>query len=418
MDYFITMITSVFENIWFSNNGINLTQLYLLSALGLTFAGIFQNASSIISDKVNRRFPFLIIAHVSQTIGMLIAVWIPNFLTFILYTFLMEWVSNETYRVVVGYHLIELCRDPQKDPKLHNPTKEFSKYRVFGSIGFAIAGPIVGYSINAINIIAQLSPTDGALGYQMLYSIMAILNIFYISYLTWFMRDYIALEKSFVPKHKKNVKEAFSEHPVKNLFQSRDFTVIIISQTIFWGCNAIGLAVIEIFMKNLGATVIFIGWRPFIWAMSELPLFFLSSSLAKRYSYITILFLSYQFLTIKLIVYYFLMTPELIWLDLALQFFNSFGMSYPVVTNAFNTLLPKQSSLANSVFNTFKNLSALVGALIGVYISSLMSSDLQAFEILFVIALIFNIFNSGLLFLLRNWSKHEIRSKNQLTPNL
>ncbi len=63
-DYGINMITSVFNNLFFSAYGMSLSYLYLLNGLGLFFAAIFQNYISIFSDKINRRYIFLVIGHI------------------------------------------------------------------------------------------------------------------------------------------------------------------------------------------------------------------------------------------------------------------------------------------------------------------------------------------------------------------
>lgn len=181
---------------------------------------------------------------------------------------------------------------------------------------------------------------------------------------------------------------------------------IVFSQAIFWCANTIGIGAIDLFFKNLGADPIFIGWRPFIWAMSELPLFFLSSYMIKKRSYLFPLLLSYQFLTLKLLVYYFLMSPSLIWIDLILQGLNSFGLFYPALTLAFKELAPAHGSLALTLNNTVKGIATLIGAGIGMLISSLIVEELLAFHLLFSIALVINIISS--IFFLFYWAKIKI----------
>jgi MFS family permease len=407
VDYAINMISSVFNNLWFSANGMSLSQLYLYNFLGLVFAGIFQNYVSILSDKINRRYPFLIIGHIVQALAMFAVVWGPNLWTFIFFVFAMNFISNETFRVVMAYKFMELSIDPNIPIKKYNPFKEFSKFRVYGSIGFAVAGPIVGYAINQINVINNLSPVNGLLGYQILFSICGVSNLIFIILLTVYLRTYTKMEIQIQPKSKNTFREALNEHPVRKLFKNRYFVEIIISQTIFWFSYNICLALIDIFFKGLGANLIFIGWRPFFWAIAEFPMFFLSAYIAKKYSYFPTLIIAYQFLTLKLIIYYYFMTPSLIWVDLGLQLLTSFGISYPAITTAFNDMFPNQKSLAIGTFSTIKSVSMMGGAIIGWLVASVISSPQMAFLQLFLISLIINIGNSILVFILHYWAKNE-----------
>ena len=89
------------------------------------------------------------------------------------------------------------------------------------------------------------------------------------------MRDYMLMEKKDQPISKTAMKEALHEHPLKTLFRNRYFVVIMITQTLFWGTYNLGLGLIDIFFKGLGANLIFLGFRPFFWAIAEFPMFFL-----------------------------------------------------------------------------------------------------------------------------------------------
>ncbi len=104
------------------------------------------------------------------------------------------------------------------------------------------------------------------------------------------------------------------------------------------------------------------------------------------------------------------MTPSLIWIDLILQGFNSFGLFYPALTIAFKELEPKHGSLALTINNTIKGIAALLGAGIGMFVSTIITSELLAFNFLFSIALIINIGSS--FFFLIYWSKLKIEKKS------
>ncbi len=122
----------------------------------------------------------------------------------------------------------------------------------------------------------------------------------------------------------------------------------MITQTLFWGTYNLGLGLIDIFFKGLGANLIFLGFRPFFWAIAEFPMFFFTAYISRKYSPQPAFLISFQFLTLKLIVYYFFMTPQLIWVDLLLQTHYSIWDVVSCNYNIFFKFISQTEFVSNS----------------------------------------------------------------------
>jgi MFS family permease len=387
IDYGLGMAGFIFKNLWFYANGMTVRELFVLAVIGGTVSALCNNLLSVRSDNSNRRYPYLVVALVSQAAAYLLGAWLPGFVTFVVYTFLWTWVSSETYRTLVAYNLIAMSKDPTIPPEKDSLSVEYSKYRVFGSVGFAIAAPLVGLGIDAVNRGAGLDPVNGLVGYQVLFTICGVSYLVLTAVMTYFLRVYIREEEKLENPNRLSRERGEGRVGLRSLLRNAFFLGIVVPQGLYTMAYSVGASVIEVFFTSLGANLVFIGLRPFIWALIEVPIFFLSAWLTKRYGHVVVLFIAYQFFTIRLVVYYFIMTPELIWLDLVLSLLNTFGMTWPAITSAFQERFPEQRSLAFSVMTTINGLCGLTGGLIGILISSLVADEGTIFNLLFATAL-------------------------------
>jgi len=425
-DYAFGMTGFIYRNLWFSANGVSLSQLYLLNVLGLFFSLIFQNLNSYFSDKFNKRYPFLLVAILCQSVAMILVATFPSFGMFVFFIFLWNLISSESTRVIIVCDFIDLSKNPNQYKGEYNRSKEFASYRAFGSLGFAVFAPIVGYSIHYINISAGLDPVNGYLGYKFMFIISGVLYLIFSAILTFYLRDYSHLERNGLKEHhisqinslanrnhsyKNEEKEEVKT--IWNIFSNKVFLVILIPQVLFVFATSIGTGVIDIYFKELGADLRFIGWRPFVWAIMELPLFFLSAKINKKKGHNFVILLSVVFYIIRLSIYYFIMDETLIWLEFILLLFNPFGLTWPAITNALNQIMPRQKSFAMTVLSSSKQAFGLVGSLVGSFITAKAINYDIAFSNLFLTALSILIFCALLIVALKKWAKSKRDGRKQ-----
>ena len=86
-------------------------------------------------------------------------------------------------------------------------------------------------------------------GFPKLFSICSIINLLFLIPLTWYMRDYMLMEKKDQPISKSGNKEALHEHPLKTLFPELIFCCNYDYPNTFLETYNLGLGLIDIFFK-------------------------------------------------------------------------------------------------------------------------------------------------------------------------
>ncbi|MBD3186505.1 MFS transporter, partial [Candidatus Bathyarchaeota archaeon] len=184
------------------------------------------------------------------------------------------------------------------------------------------------------------------------------------------------------------------------------------------------LAIGNAFVENVKYTFIieglerdeaFYGILAFTWALSEVPLMFLSSALVKRYSWRMVMVMGFTFNIIKIGSYLFIQ-PLNSWLMIPVQFFNSFALFYPAYSYAItNEIAPRRKALALSMRQTLIQLGGFTGGLFGAWLSSNLATKagiVEPFHVFFKLSITFSLvglFSFGIIHLIN----HELNKRDE-----
>ncbi|MCJ8007792.1 MFS transporter [Lederbergia wuyishanensis] len=135
---------------------------------------------------------------------------------------------------------------------------KFGTFRLWGSLGWAIMAVGAGPLINVI----------GIKNLWLVYSFMLILTILFG----------LKLPQGKVEGSKKLVKGGYA----KALFGNKYFLVFVILGVLISVPNSINLTFISLYIKQLGGSVVMIGWSAFLTAIFEVPVFLLFDRYLKR----------------------------------------------------------------------------------------------------------------------------------------
>jgi hypothetical protein len=389
VDFTCGSTATYFNVYWYSINNVSISQIFLLNFIGMAVAMVFQNIGSFVSDRLNRRYPLLIAALVTQGVSVLVSAWFPTFIGFVLYIIIWFSFSGESQRTLVQYALIKLAKDPSMPLEKLDLSKEFSRYRIFGSIGTCISLPLWGWFIETGNTSLGLDPVNGSVGYQLQFSMCGIAFFLLAVLLVVAMQDYVHREPEYLRMIDTGSAKTMNGTRAIDLLKNLRFLAIIIPQMIFMVGFSIGTNVRDVFFKDIGANLVFIGFISSISAFAELPLFFVSSKLARgKGGTTTALFVSYVFFAVKLFIYAFFMNGSLLGLALALESLSVFGIRWPAVTEALQNITATHKSLALTILLTAENSFTLLGSFLGAVISSTISPNSEAFRVLFITGLL------------------------------
>ncbi|NMC04316.1 MAG: hypothetical protein GYA24_03845 [Candidatus Lokiarchaeota archaeon] len=400
---------TLFNVYWFNVNGLSIADIFLLGLIGMAVAMVFQNIMSVVSDKLNRRFPLLVAALVTQGISLLFSAWFPSFTGFVLYIIIWFTLSGESQRTLVQYALIKLAREVPHTSNEDDLSSQFSRYRVFGSMGTAASLPLWGWFIESVNEFFGQPRVNGHVGYQVQLTISAIAFFLLALVLVAGMTDFWRHEHAYLQLVDGMDSSTIHKSRTIDLLKNGAFLSILVPQMIFMTGFSIGSGVLDVFFKGLGASLVFLAITRAIGAVAELPLFFASAAMERRAGVSSSLMLSYAFFAAKLAIYFWFMDDALLWLAIVLESLSSFGIRWPAVTSALQRITTAHKSLALTILLTVENVFTLIGSMLGFFISTTSGGTDLAFKSLFLVALLLTGASTAMV-LLFTMRKHRERA--------
>ena len=379
-NYFISVFYMVFILIWLNQNKVSVAEIFAYNLAIIIITAIFSNLFSHISDKINNRLVFIQISNFTYAIGVLFIAFEVNFITIMIYVFLTNSLSRETFITALIYEVIEKREFLKKVENTNfeeKKVKEYAKFRIMGSFGWAIGGPIAGYLIEIYGF--SFAFLLCSLGY--------IIIAFYFYILTKDFKQILNIERKDINT---NIKSLAPKNRI--LHKKYEFLGLLIIAGIFEIGSVLAVSIKTIYATELGGSVVFVGILACLWASFELPLFFLSSKITEKYNYIYPLMLGVIFILIKDLFYISIISPDTISLFLLLEILNQFGIMWPALTYAINNIFAKQKkALGTSIYISILTLAGFVGNLLGVALALLynIGGSYKDYQILFIYSMIF-----------------------------
>jgi len=399
-NYFISVFYMVFILIWLNQNKVSVAEIFAYNLAIIIIIAIFSNIFSHISDKMNNRLIFIQISNFTYAIGVLIIAFEVNFITIMIYVFLTNSLSRETFITTLIYEVIEkreILTKVENTNFKEKKVKEYAKIRIMGSFGWAIGAPIAGYlmEIYGFSFVFLLC----ALGY--------IILAFYFYILTKDFKQILNIERK---ETNSNIKSLDTNNRI--LHRKYEFLGLLIIAGIFEIGLVLAVNIKTIYAIELGGSLVFVGMLACLWASFELPLFFLSSKITEKYNYIYPLMLGVIFVLIKNLFYIYIITPDTIFLFLLLEIFNQFGIMWPALTYAINQIYAKQKkALGTNIYISFVAFAGFGGNLLGMILGLLynIGGSYKDYQVLFIYSMIFTLTSLIcyiiLIILRRNYNK-------------
>jgi len=386
MDYGFSVIGLAFNGMLQATMGLPVEFFFMLSIVSVVTAFVAQNTLSRRSDTRGNRIPYIMTARAMQIGSTLLIAFIHEPWIFILTVIMNGFVSAESTANVIVYELID---EKQKElgPDIaakFNKSREFAKYRLFGSIGWAWTAPFGGMAIKALN------GTNGNLylGYTVMYCISAAGMAVTAAFLYYILRG-------------RNGRPAFWESPggtsactsSPRFYLSTAFLMLVSTSFLYAISHAIQASPFPRYLKEgLGAGEDYYGLLMFLWATAEVPLFFLSSHLVKKRGWRLLILLSLVFNEAKLIAFSFSTTPVMLWLVAAVHVLNPFGISFPARTYAItNEIATDRKALGLTLHDSFSSLGTFIGSITGMVIAAWLgtvANTMAGYQFFFTISML------------------------------
>lgn len=347
-----------------TESGIIISIIFVAMFIALPFWGIG-------ADKWGRK-KTLIIALVASSASLLFYLLGNNFMFFFCWTIFFAIVFNPIPPLIDSLALDYIEK---------NKVISFGHLRMFGSLGWLIAAPIVGYFIQENNI-------------RLIFPVAAVLyfiNIVFIYRIPSQKRDETGLELNW-----KNLQ------PILKNPQLLTFLFIILLVAITSFCIQTFLAV---YLDNLKASPQLIGWAFSFDGMSEVPFYFISAWLIRKIGLKKVFILTLVVTCVRMFLYSVIHDPKLV---LIVEFTHgiSFALYFVTMVETVNSLVPAnwRATGQSLMWASYNGLGALLGnALTGFLIDTY--SVHRMFLINAVALLVVTVFTS--MFFVVNKKKYE-----------
>lgn len=406
IDYAMQVSGTAFVQMYMATLGFPIEYFFTFAAVTVVTALMSQNIMSRLSDRIGNRLPFIVMAKICVAVALCSFALIPTLPMSLVYAVLANALSGEVFLVAIVYELIDEKQSQSSNDTSHplNKSKEYSKYRVFGSIGWAWTAPFSGLLIATLN-----GGSGGIWGYQVMFIISAgglVVNSVFL----YVILRHLSSGKLFETKNE--FVGPITEKNTLPFYRTPVFLMVILSSFTFQIGLAFGNNAFAPFLKRgLGTDEAFLGLLMFTWANCEIPLFFLSSYIAQKYNWQLLVLLGFLFQIIKMSTYAFIVTPSLLWVVVAVQFFNQFGISFPAVTFGItNTISPRRKALGTSLYQTINLAGTFVGSLLGTSIALSIGTEaetLSGYKLFFLLSAILAAAAIGVFLILQSITKKK-----------
>lgn len=367
MDYGFSVIGMAFNGMLQAAMGLPVEFFFLLSVLSVVTAFVAQNSLSRKSDKHGDRIPYIMLSRSMQVCSTLLIAFIRVEWIFIVTVIMNGIVSGESTANIIVYELIDEKQkllDPREAARL-NKSKEFSKYRIFGSIGWSWTAPFGGMAIKALNGMHG----DPYFGYTVMYCISAAGMAATAIFLYRIVHGYKRAVPTTILTNK--AQDALATTSTSRFYMTTAFAMLVSSTFLYSMSLAMQSNPFAKYLRDgLDAGEDYYGMLMFLWATAEVPLFFLSSHLVKTRGWKLLILLSFLFHEVKLVVFSIVSTPAGLWLVAAVHVLNPFGISFPARTYAItNEIARDRKALGMTLHDSFSALGSLIGGILGMLIA-------------------------------------------------
>ncbi|MFX0098939.1 MAG: MFS transporter [Candidatus Hodarchaeota archaeon] len=387
------VIFMIFGGIFINKMGVSLSGIFLLNLITIIVSFFMSTLLNRMSDKMKKRKKFMLLAYFLRTIGILLLSISTNIFIFITYYVLISLLNPLSFDVAIIYEIGEKLeflqfKIAEKPERKNAATSFYLKYRMFGSLGWALMAPVAGFGITILN---QLFPSLGIL-FPNLVGYRLFIFMGFIFYLVTLIVFYLAydenlnsqVDKIMIPKQVQINGELGNTKPLNDDTRSKrtslGYTFILLLVTIFlFHCGTtLFQTPYKLFLNDFSKGKLeLVGISYFCSAILEVPLFYLAYYLINRRGYKFTLSLSFILELTRIALTIAVIPLNIATLVVPLQFMNSFSLRWPSLTHGVSHELSRENKATGMNLNlVIQKTGTLSGDLIGALISSSISGIL------------------------------------------
>ncbi|MHA1680312.1 MAG: MFS transporter [Promethearchaeota archaeon] len=405
------VIFMIFGIVFVHELGISISGIFLFNLLVISFSFVTSSLFNRASDKIKQRKKFILLAYSLRSSGVFLLAFCTGPVLLIFYYMIISLLNPISFEVAIIYELgekIEFLEVKLKNRREGNfsNTKYYLRYRMFGSLGWAVMAPLAGWGITVLN--DSLSGTGIDLpGFRIFFIIAAGIYLA-ATFIYLFTYDEKTYEQVIVEGKKKespiegggmgeNVKNhslKAGKISMKSLKSS--FILLLVTMFIYQAGSTLFQTPYSVFLKDFSqGSLILVGISYFISAIPEAPLFMVAFKLINKRGYEFTLSLSFILEISRIFLTLMVIPLNIAVLVLPLQSMNSFSLRWPSLTHGIShELSPGSRATGMNLDLVLEKAGGFIGSVLGAFLAESVTSGLDKYLVLFTISLVFIISNT------------------------
>ena len=418
------VIFMIFGVVYLYDLGISLSGIFLLNIIVIVVSTITSMIINNKSDKIKKRKVFMVFSYALRTIGIFLLAIGNSIILFIAYYIISSLLNPLSFDVSMIYEIGEKIsilenRVNSKPLQKNASTRYYLKYRMFGSLGWALMAPLAGFSIlqlNSLNIeIPFLFPN--LFGYRFFLYLAGFIYLFTTVIFSRIYKENMYERVNIsLPDSKGYFKDKKTQFNSKirgnKALIAPSLLLLLISMFLFQAGASLFQTPYGIFMKEFSSGNLFlVGISYFFSAILEMPLFLLAYKIINLKNYQTCLFISFLLEITRVSLTIMVIPVGMAILVLPLQMMNSFSLRWPSLAHGLVIEAPKRKASTVNLNLVLQKAGTFFGSILGSIISSLVVG-IASFSYLFTLSLVFlfatiMLFGLGHFFLQRKIKKQN-----------
>nr|MDO8117444.1 MFS transporter [Candidatus Sigynarchaeota archaeon] len=392
------VIFMIFGVIFMNQLGVSLSGIFLLNVLVIIVSFLASTVVNRLSDKARKRKLFLVLSYALRTTSIFFLALGNDLFMFILYYIITSILNPLSFDVAIVYEMgekIEFLRGniDKTVSKKDIETRYYLKYRMFGSLGWAITAPVAGLAILLLN--ESVSPSGLFLpnlpGYRIfLYIAFAIYAFTTITFEVTYNEKRYA--KIHIPEiHDQRGAAARPKdrgkltNPAPHIPGA--FILLLVTVVLFQSGASLFQTPYGIFMRDFSqGNLFFVGTSYFFSAIFEAPLFIIAYKIIKSKGYETCLSISFILEILRVAITVAVIPLGLPLLVLPLQSMNSFSFRWPSLAHGNAVVSPMNKASGMNFVLVFEKVGSFLGSILGSFIAA-PATNIETYTLLFTSSL-------------------------------
>lgn len=402
------VVYMIFGVIFINQLGVSVSGIFALNMIVIAVSFAASTLVNKRSDKIRRRKEFMIAAYVLRTGSIFLLVIGNDIWVFVLHHVLVSLLNPISFDVAIIYELGERMERLEvacgQAARKNASTRYYLRYRMLGSIGWAVAAPLAGLGIAAVNEhpgwLVNVFPNLPGFRLFLLLSTCVYL-VATVVFATRFTEDPPASEPAVTATGTGDptpVTTTGRRARAAGMAPLAPLALLLATMFLFQAGSSLFQTPYGVFLTEFsGGNLALVGVSYFCSAILEAPLFMIALRIIDTRGYEASLSVSFLLEITRVMLTIAAIPLGMPVVVVFLQMMNSFSFRWPSLAHGVSVTAPERKASGMNYMLVLEKAGGFAGSLIGTLVAGATGVDgaIGAYVLLFAISLVFLVANTS-----------------------